>query len=173
MIEVKVRGVGIDPKTMSTVLLLSSGEKILPILIGVAEATAIASELEGNKSIRPQTHDLMIQIMEKLESKVEKVSITDVKDNTYYAIITVVQESAEGASEKLEIDARPSDAVALALKSGAPIYISDKLADELVLMEIETAGTLPKEPIAKDEVEAFKQFLDEASPEEWNRFLSR
>ncbi len=170
MLEVKVRGVGIDPKTMSTVLLLSSGEKILPIFIGVAEATAIASELEGSKSQRPQTHDLFLIMLERLKSKIEKVIISDVKDNTYFAVMTIVQ---EGAAGKIEIDARPSDAVALALKSKAPIYLSENLANELILMEIAQEESLAKEPIDKDEIEAFKHFLDEATPEEWERFLKK
>lgn len=169
MQEVKVRGVGVDPKTMNTVLLLSSGEKILPILIGVAEATAIASELEGHKSVRPQTHDLFLIVLEKMNSYIKKVTITDVKDDTYYAIITL---ATVGAMEDIEIDARPSDAVALALRSKAPIFISDKLAKDLVLMEIDTKEEKPIDPIDTEEVEAFKQFLDEITPEEWNRFLN-
>lgn len=170
MLEVKVRGVGIDPKTMSTVLLLSSGEKILPIFIGVAEATAIASELEGTKSQRPQTHDLFIIMLGRLKSRIEKVIISDIKDNTYLAVMTIVQ---EGAEKEMEIDARPSDAVALALKSKAPIYLSENLASELILMEIAKEESLPKDPIAKDEIEAFKNFLDEVTPEEWERFLKK
>ncbi|MDD2431171.1 MAG: bifunctional nuclease family protein [Firmicutes bacterium] len=180
MQEVKVRGVGIDPKTMSTVLLLSSGDKVLPIFIGVAEATSIASELEGTKSQRPQTHDLMIEVLEKLKSRIEKVIITDFKDNTYYAVMTIIQDGYEdGASVKLEIDARPSDAVALALKSKAPIYLSEKLIGELVLMEVDveiisnTTKASDKEPIAKGEVEAFKQFLADVTPEEWQRFIDK
>ena len=169
MQEVKVRGVGVDPKTMNTVLLLSSGDKILPILIGVAEATAIASELEGHKSVRPQTHDLFLIVLEKMNSYIKEVNITDVKDDTYYAIIKLAK---VGAVDDIEIDARPSDAVALALRSKAPIFISDKLAEELVLMEIETKEEKLTEPIDTEEVEAFKRFLDEVTPEEWNRFLN-
>jgi len=177
--EVKVRGVGIDPKTMSTVLLLSSGDKVLPMFIGIAEATAIASELEGVKSPRPQTHDLMIRILTTLKYRIEKVDITDFKDNTYYAVITLVQDgTGDGAPVKLEIDARPSDAVALALKSNAPIYLSEKLAGDLVLREVDVEiisnVKMPSnEPIAKDEVEAFRQFLDDVTPEEWNRFIDK
>lgn len=182
-----MRGVGIDPKTMGTVLLLSSGERVLPIFIGVAEATAIASELEGTKYPRPQTHDLFVKLLASLNKKIEKVTITDVKGNTYYAVMTITKndlDASTGDSVKFEIDARPSDAVALALKSNAPIFLSEKLASELVLMEIESESVvseavlnefvdITKDPIAKDEVEAFREFIDNITPEEWNRFLKK
>jgi bifunctional DNase/RNase len=121
LLEVRVRGVTVDPQAGSPVVLLEErrGERVLPIWIGAFEARAIAMELDNVAPPRPMTHDLIKTIIEGVKARVTNVAITDLKDNTFYAQIAL---DAGGAS--LHIDARPSDALALALRVKAPIYVA-------------------------------------------------
>ena len=116
MIPVRVGGLAIDERTKSPVVLLQEieGTRVLPIWIGPMEASAIHMELLGKKYQRPLTHDLMINIMEGLNAKVSRVVITDLKDSTFFANIYV-----DGGSGAVAIDARPSDSIAIALRSRA------------------------------------------------------
>lgn len=105
-------------------VLLSDGERKLPIVIGPFEATSITLALEGQQPDRPMTHDLMKSIMEKLEATVDRVVIDDLWGSTYYAKIYLVE-----GGEETEIDSRPSDAIALAVRFNAPIYVADGILD--------------------------------------------
>jgi len=117
-----IAGLTVDPMTNSPIVILKEigGERTLPIWIGLLEATAIASELEGIKFSRPMTHDLLKNIMSLMDVKVNKIEVCDLKNNTYFALIYLDHKGKE-----ISIDARPSDALALSLRMGAPIFVSE------------------------------------------------
>ena len=158
MRQMKVDKLGIDLLTHDPVVILKDmdGSHYLPILIGPFEATAIALALEGAPVPRPLSHDLMRSILETLEASLEQVIIHDIKDSTFFAKLIVRQDG-----ELQEIDARPSDGIALALRMQAPIYVSDKI----VLEE----ATPEKKPIDETELSRFKKFLDDLKPSDFNR----
>lgn len=113
-----------DSSTNHPIVILKEvdGKRSLPIWIGILEANAITTALEGIKLFRPMTHDLLKNIMEFLEIKVNRIEITDLKDNTYYALIYITYKGKE-----ISIDARPSDAIALSLRVKAPIYVAEEV----------------------------------------------
>lgn len=158
MRQMKVDKLGIDLLTHDPVVILKdpSGSHYLPILIGPFEATAIALALEGAPVPRPLSHDLMRSILETLGGKLQQVIVHDIRDATFFAKLVVVRDGAT-----LEIDARPSDGIALALRAGAPIYVSDKIVLE------ETVGDKPPENDDGD-VMRFKKFLDDLKPSDFN-----
>ncbi len=126
MIEVKVAGIVIDNKSNSPVMLLReiSNEKVLPIYIGPAEAASIAYALENVKAIRPLTIDLMKLLVEGTRSKVKRINITSIRNDTFFAEIIL-----ETDSKIVSIDARPSDSVALAIRTNSPIYVAEEVMD--------------------------------------------
>ncbi|MGC9001742.1 MAG: bifunctional nuclease family protein [Dictyoglomus sp.] len=133
MVEVYVAGLSLDPQTNQFVVILrekSEGKRFLPIWIGPFEANAIAIALEKIDIGRPLTHDLMKNIIEALDAKVEKVFIHSLKENTFYATIYINIDD-----KTLEVDSRPSDAVALALRTNSPIYVDSKLIEEAGFVE--------------------------------------
>ncbi len=156
MRRMKVDKLGIDLLTHDPVVILKDmeGKRHLPILIGPFEATAIALALEGTQVPRPLSHDLMKAVIEALKAKVNKIVIHDIQENTFFA--KVVLESSLGP---LEIDARPSDSIALALRTNSPIYVTD----QIILEETEEKG---KE--AQLEVNNFKKFIDELKPSDFS-----
>ncbi len=158
MRQMKVDKLGIDLLTHDPVVILKDmdGSHYLPILIGPFEATAIALALEGATVPRPLSHDLMRNILESLETALEQVIIHDIKDSTFYAKLIL---RCDG--ELQEIDARPSDGIALALRMKAPIYVTDKI----VLEE----STPDKKPVDDSEMSRFKKFLDDLKPSDFNR----
>jgi len=132
-IEMRVKGVALDPEREAPVVLLSdvSGTFSLPIYIGVVEATAIAMHLDGVQVGRPLTHDLMKNLLEALGARLERVEVCDLKEGTYYATLHL---AVDGQS--LRVDARPSDGIALAVRCGAPISVDETVIDESnVLLE--------------------------------------
>ena len=152
----KVDKLGIDLLTHDPVVILQDveGRRHLPILIGPFEATAIALALEGTQVPRPLSHDLMKSIIESLKAKVDRIVIHDIQENTFFA--KVVLESSHGP---LEIDARPSDSIALALRTDSPIYVSD----QIILEEIEG------EPREEDQdFGNFKRFIDDLKPSDFS-----
>jgi bifunctional DNase/RNase len=124
VVEMKVKSLTLDPSSKAFVIFLSDLENkhALPIWIGPFEANAIALELQGVASHRPMTHDLIRDILGVLNSEIVKIEVMDIRDNTYYALIHV---KAEG--KEIAIDSRPSDAIALALGTGAPIYVTEEV----------------------------------------------
>jgi bifunctional DNase/RNase len=132
------------------------GSHYLPILIGPFEATAIALALEGAPVPRPLSHDLMRNLLESLDTTLEHVIVHDIKDSTFFAKLVIRR---NGTTQ--EIDARPSDGIALALRMQAPIYVSDKI----VLEE----ATSDKKPVDESELSRFKKFLDDLRPSDFNR----
>jgi len=121
-LEVKVRGLILDPTSNSPIVILKdlSSDSMLPIWIGVCEANAIAMEMEKAVAQRPMTHDLLKTLIDQLEARVEKVVISDLVENTFFAVIVL---TCNGRS--MLIDARPSDAIAVALRTDSPIYVSE------------------------------------------------
>jgi hypothetical protein len=124
MLEAKIEGLALDMTTNTPVVILSPTglDKVLPIWIGHAEAWAIAMELSGVDSKRPMTHDLLRRVIESFDAKVDRVEITELKEQTFFAVIYVVHDGRQN-----QIDARPSDSIALALKTGATIYVNEEL----------------------------------------------
>lgn len=133
LLEVRVRGVTVDPHAGSPVVLLEElrGARVLPIWVGVFEARAIVMEMDHVAPPRPMTHDLIKTILEGVKAQITRVAITDLRDNTFYAHIAL---HAGGAS--LQLDARPSDAIALALRVQAPIYVASIVFDRAPALEL-------------------------------------
>jgi len=158
MRQMKVDKLGIDLLTHDPVVILKDmdGSHYLPILIGPFEATAIALALEGAPVPRPLSHDLMRNILDSLNANLEQVVIHDIKDSTFFAKLIV-----RTNGELQEIDARPSDGIALALRVPAPIFVSDKI----VLEE----ATAEKRPVNDTEMARFKKFLEDLKPSDFNR----
>ncbi len=146
---------GIDLLTHDPVVILKDleGKRHLPILIGPFEATAIALALEGTQVPRPLSHDLMKSVIEALKARVDRVVIHDIQENTFFA--KVILESTVGP---LEIDARPSDSIALALRTGSPIYVSDQIILE------ESDERSKDDP---GEFNDFRQFIDDLKPSDF------
>lgn len=157
MRQMKVDKLGIDLLTHDPVVILKDmdGKRFLPILIGPFEATAIALALEGAPVPRPLTHDLMRTVFETLDARLEQVVIHDIRESTFFAKLIV-----RTNGELQEIDARPSDGIALALRMSAPIYVSDKI----VLEE-----SVPEKKEETADVERFKKFIEDLKPGDFNR----
>jgi bifunctional DNase/RNase len=133
------------------------GNKFLPIWIGHPEAAAILMKLQGASTPRPMTHDLLSDVLDQMEAKCEKVSVTELRDNTFFASITISMNGSE-----LEIDSRPSDALALAVRTSAPIFAADDVIEESAI-EFEGEEVEDTEQV----VEKFKDFLDNVTPEDF------
>jgi uncharacterized protein len=164
VIEVRVAHLGLDRTTNTPVVILQEreGERVLPIWIGPAEASAIAMELAGVKFSRPLTHDLLKQVVVGLGADLRKVIITQVKDNTYFAELHIYRGDAV-----IQIDARPSDSIALALRLKAPIFTQETL---LELTSVETSdGAIDKGPEHLD-TDALKTYLQNLDPEDFGKF---
>jgi hypothetical protein len=138
LVEVKVGALIMDPNSNTPIVVLKGieNEAVLPIWVGAYEANAIALELEKVVPQRPMTHDLLKNTILELGYRVERVIVTDLKDNTFYAVIELVNQEN---GEKVQIDSRPSDAIALALRMDSPIYVDQKVLDL-------SASTAPSEP---------------------------
>lgn len=163
MIQMKVAGLTIDPLTNTPIVILKDldEKRALPIWIGLFEASAIATELEKITFSRPMTHDLMNQLLKSLDVNITMIEINDLKDNTFFAVIHIVR---NGTS--LKVDSRPSDAIALALRANAPIYVSLKVLEKSKSMDAVKKG------IQIDDVknEKLKEFLESLSPEDFGKY---
>ncbi|NMB11787.1 MAG: bifunctional nuclease family protein [Firmicutes bacterium] len=168
MVRVKVKLVGIDQVAMCPVVVITDMDEqsFLPIMVGPAEASAIAMELEGIKPPRPLTHDLMRDLLLRLDAQVDRVVISDLRDETYYG--SIILKTVTG---KVEIDARPSDAIALALRTESPIFVSDVVANQAMIAGRESANG--DTPVGSDDQEAeeFRRFLNDLTPEDFRRHL--
>lgn len=158
MIEMKVRGIAVDPKLKSPAVILTDEEekRFLPIWIGVAEATAIFIQLNEQVVPRPMTHDLLKNVIEVLGARVAKVLINDIEQSTFFARIFL---DLKDSDERIEIDSRPSDAIALALRTDAPIYVAEKVVVNATIVDKEKY---------KSEMSQFKNFLENVSPSDFN-----
>jgi hypothetical protein len=154
-----IYGVSFDMVGKQPIVLLKTvdGNKFLPIWIGHPEAAAILMKLQGASTPRPMTHDLLSDVLDQMEAKCEKVSVTELRDNTFFASITISMNGSE-----LEIDSRPSDALALAVRTSAPIFAADEVIEESAI-EFEGEEVEDQEQV----VEKFKDFLDNVTPEDF------
>jgi bifunctional DNase/RNase len=121
-----IKGLMVDPITNTPIILLrdSEGQKVLPIWVGIFEANAIALQIENVSPARPMTHDLLKNVITDLKASVQKVVVCDLKDNTFYALLYL-----DVRGETIAVDARPSDAIALALRARAPIFVEESVID--------------------------------------------
>ena len=160
MIEMKVMGIALDTRTGSPIVVLhdKDNRRALPIWIGSAEASAIIRKIENLSVVRPMTHDLIPDIIQKTGYTLSRVEINDVEEETYYAKIFITK-----GDETIEIDSRPSDAIAVAIRVDAPIFVS---ANVLANGSVSTDS-------AKDEEEAqeFKQFVQSIKPSDFSKML--
>jgi len=152
--EVDVMGVRVEMPSNQPIVLLRevSGDRYLPIWIGAVEATAIAFAQQGVVPPRPLTHDLMKDLLDALGQELAEVQITDMKDGVFFATLVL--------GSGVEIGARPSDSIALALRTGSRIVCAEEVLDEVGL-------AVPAEQ--EDEVERFREFLDQVTPEDFER----
>lgn len=157
----RVMGIAIDTRTGNPIVVLNDMEnrKALPIWIGSAEASSIIRKIENLKVLRPMTHDLMINFIKATGYDIEKVEINDVDNETYFS--TVYLSNSEG--KVLEVDARPSDAIALALRAEAPIYVTEK-----VLMDGSVTCDAQKD---EEEAQEFRNFVQSIKPSDFERLL--
>jgi hypothetical protein len=160
MHEMVVYGVSFDMVGKQPIVLLKTaeGNKFLPIWIGHPEAAAILMKLQDASTPRPMTHDLLTEILGQLNARIVQIAVTELRDNTFYAQITLAVNGAE-----IEVDSRPSDAIALAVRAGAPIFAADSVIEE-------SAIEFEHEDVNEEEiVEEFKKFLENVSPEDFQK----
>ncbi|MHB8792982.1 MAG: bifunctional nuclease family protein [Thermoleophilia bacterium] len=158
MKEMVLYGISFDVIGKQPIILLKTADanKFLPIWIGHQEAAAILMKLQGADLPRPMTHDLMTSILGELHAEILKVTVTELKENTFYALLTLKLDAGE-----IEVDSRPSDALALAVRTNAPIYASDQLIEDNAIEfdhEVEDADQV---------VEKFRDFLENVTPEDF------
>jgi bifunctional DNase/RNase len=157
-LEMKIKGLMIDPITNMPIIILRdpSSSAVLPIWVGIFEANAIALQIEKIVTPRPMTHDLLKSMITGLNARVEKVVITDLKDNTFYALIFL-----NHSGELLPIDSRPSDAIALALRTGSPIFVSSDVIEKAKNTDLtKDAG----------ESERIRKWLENLDPDELGKY---
>ena len=153
-----IYGVSFDIVGKQPIVLLKTaeGNKFLPIWIGHPEAAAILMKLQGASTPRPMTHDLVTSMLGELDAQVVRITVTELRENTFHASITIQQNGTE-----IEVDSRPSDAIALAVRAEAPIYADDRVIEESA---IEFEG----EEVNEEEiVDEFRRFLDHVTPDEF------
>ncbi|NVM57987.1 MAG: bifunctional nuclease family protein [Desulfobacterales bacterium] len=160
--EMKVSGITIDPASNAPIIILKAihGDHALPIWIGILEATAIATELENVRLSRPMTHDLFKNFLDTLKIKISKVVVCDLRENTFYAQIYFSFDK-----KAYNIDARPSDAIALALRADCSIFVDDKV--------LQKSRHLDGEPEAWDKSEEgkrWKEYLEKLSPDDFGKY---
>ncbi len=160
-VEMKVRGLALDPVSNMPIIILRDEEekRSLPIWVGIFEANAIALELEKIATPRPMTHDLIKNVLEAVDAKVEKIVVNDLRENTFFALIHLRM-----GEEEVTVDSRPSDAIALALRAGAPIFVDDDVVRRA--KTVEAVETAPKEA---DDQEKLKEWLENLKPEDFGR----
>ena len=162
-VEMKVRGLALDPVSNMPIIILRDDEekRSLPIWIGIPEANAIALELEKVAPPRPLTHDLIKNILEAMEARVLKVVVTDLRDNTFYAVLHLRVGGAE-----YTVDSRPSDAIALALRVGAPIFVHEDVFPKAKTVEVAKES----EPVRAEDAEQLREWLQNIKPEDFEKY---
>jgi bifunctional DNase/RNase len=158
LIEMTIKGLTVDPVTNMPIVILrdEQDKRILPIWVGVFEANAIALQVENVHTPRPMTHDLLRNVIHDLQARVDRVVVTDVKDNTFYALIHL-----DTPAGKVAVDARPSDAIALALRTRAPIWVEEQVIDRA--RSIDTTA-------AKVDSERLHQWLESLDPDDLGKY---
>ena len=157
-IEMTIKGLMVDPVTNMPIILLrdAEGQKVLPIWVGIYEANAIALQIENVSTPRPMTHDLLKNVIGDLKGTVRKIVVSDLKDNTFFALIYL-----EVNGETVAIDARPSDAIALALRARAPIFVEESVID----------NAKPFDPSGeKPDTDRLQKWLENLDPDELGKY---
>ncbi|MCK5353167.1 bifunctional nuclease family protein [bacterium] len=156
--EFKIKGLIMDPLTNSPIVILQSLEKntLLPIWVGIFEANAIALQIERIDTPRPLTHDLIKNILLQLDANVDKIVVTDLQENTFYAVIHLKMNG-----DHITIDSRPSDAIALALRTDAPIYVTEEVIKNSRNISLE------KENLDSEDI---KKWLEGLNPEDLGKY---
>jgi bifunctional DNase/RNase len=156
-IEMTIKGLMIDPVTNTPIVVLRDLEeqRVLPIWVGVFEANAIAVQIENVTLPRPMTHDLLRNVITNLQAEVDRVVVNDLRDNTFFAVIHLIVRG-----ERVVVDARPSDAIALALRARAPIYVEDHVVDH----------ARQSEPAQNGEAERLQKWLENLDPDEMGKY---
>ena len=157
-IEMTIKGLMVDPDTNMPIVILrdKDGEKVLPIWVGLFEANAIALQIENVSTPRPMTHDLLRNVISDLKASVQKIVVCDLQENTFYALIYL---SLNG--DTVAIDARPSDAIALALRTRAPIFVEDSVIDNAKTVNISSD---------KNDAERLHKWLESLDPEDLGKY---
>jgi hypothetical protein len=158
LIEMTIKGLTVDPFTNTPIIILkdTQGGRVLPIWVGVFEANAISQQIENVATARPMTHDLLRNVIADLDGAVERVVVTDLRDNTFYAVIYLLVRG-----ERVAIDARPSDAIALALRTRSPILVEETVID--------SARTIDMSPERADS-DRLQKWLEGLDPDSLGRY---
>ena len=161
MVEMKVEGLTLDPLTNMPIIILKDllSDKALPIWVGYFEANAIALEIEKINTPRPMTHDLLRSMISSLHAKVKHVLINDLKDNTFFAIISVIQNGSD-----MTIDSRPSDAIALALRTKSPIFVEEKVIEAAKKLDLPDP-----DKIQNEEKQQWKDWITGIKPQDFGK----
>jgi bifunctional DNase/RNase len=158
LIEMTIKGLMVDPITNMPIVILrdEEGQRVLPIWVGIFEANAIALQIENISTPRPMTHDLLRNVIHDLKASVQKIVVCDLQENTFYALIYL--SLAQGT---VAIDARPSDAIALALRTRAPIFVEDSVIEH----------ARPVEPISETgDADRLQKWLESLDPDELGKY---
>jgi uncharacterized protein len=163
LVPMSIKGLMLDPVSNSPIVVLKDDDEkfFLPIWVGIFEANAIALQLENITTPRPMTHDLLRNLIAQLDARVTRIVINDLKDATFFAQIRLLIKNGTGGDRMLEIDARPSDAIALALRTEAPIYVAQSV--------LEQAQTITPEN-AEESEEKSKNWFENLSPEDLGKY---
>jgi uncharacterized protein len=159
LVPMSIKGLMLDPVSNSPIVVLKDDDEkfFLPIWVGIFEANAIALQLENITTPRPMTHDLLRNMISELNARVSRVVINDLRDSTFFAQIRLIV-----AGKTLEVDARPSDAIALALRTEAPIFVAQSVLDQ--------AQTISPDSTAEDQDEKMKKWFENLSPEDMGKY---
>ena len=157
-IEMSIKGLMVDPITNMPIVILrdKDGQRVLPIWVGIFEANAIALQIENISTPRPMTHDLLRNVIEDLKASVQKIVVCDLQENTFYALIYL---SLNG--DTLAIDARPSDAIALALRTRAPIFVEDTVIDNAKTVDFGSEKT---------DTDRLQKWLESLDPDDLGKY---
>ncbi len=157
-IEMRIKGLVVDPISKMPIVVLEDihSERMLPIWIGIFEANAIALKIEDIATPRPMTHDLLKNLLDELDIKVEKIVVNDVRDNTFYALI-----HCRHMNQTITIDSRPSDAIALVLRTDAPIFVEESVVEKAQSMKIDEN---------LEDSENLKKWLENLQPEDFGKY---
>ena len=157
-IEMTIKGLMVDPITNTPIIILrdKDGERVLPIWVGLPEANAIALQIENVSTPRPMTHDLLRNVIQDLKASVHKIVVCDLQENTFYALIYLLR-----GGETIAVDARPSDAIALALRSRAPIFVEDSVIEHAKTVDFSSE---------KADADRLQKWLESLDPEELGKY---
>ena len=158
LIEMTIKGLMVDPITNMPIIILrdTEGQKVLPIWVGVFEANAIALQIENIATPRPMTHDLLKNVISDLKAKVQKIVVCDLKENTFFALVYI---GVNG--DTIAVDARPSDAIALALRARAPIFVEESVIENAKTVDFNSE---------KPDADRLQKWLESLDPDELGKY---